>query len=204
MGTWALHAEGYLSVAGPTSAPDDAALVDAFRGGDRQAFETLVRRHQRPVWAIVQRFVKDRDAADDLAQRAFVQALERIAELRGTFRPWLLRIAANLAKNYLRDNARLVRQGDDEDESLAQAPGTVVPAPADEQLNGARQALQVRWAVAELPGRQREVVMLRIDGQLSFAEVGEALGITENNAKVTYHHAVKRLRERLGGGDVSV
>ncbi len=180
------------------SEPDDVALVNAFRGGDRVAFEMLVRRHQRPVWAIVQRFARDRDAAEDLAQRVFIIALERIAELRGSFRPWLLRIAVNLSKNHVRDSARLVRNSADSEGEPIDIP--IDPRP-DDALDQARRAHLVRGAVAELPARQREVVMLRIDGQLSFAEVGNVLGITENNAKVTYHHAVKRLREKLGGLD---
>ncbi|MGZ6070466.1 MAG: RNA polymerase sigma factor, partial [Myxococcaceae bacterium] len=47
--------------------------------------------------------------------------------------------------------------------------------------------------------RQREVFALRVDGELPFAEVARVLDITENNAKVHFHHAVRRLRERLGG-----
>jgi len=184
--------------------PDDVALVSAFRQGDRRAFETLVRRHQRPVWAIVHRFAKDRDAAEDLAQRTFVLALERISELRGTFRPWLLRIAVNLSKNHVRDTSRLVRTTTDDGEGEGNIQGLTVETRPDEQLDQARLAHLVRGAVATLPDRQREVVMLRVDGQLSFADVGAALGITENNAKVTYHHAVKRLRERLGGIDGGV
>ncbi len=184
---------------------DDLALVSAFRQGDRSAFEVLVKRHQRPVWAVVQRFAPDRDAAEDLAQRAFIIALERIGELRGAFRPWLLRIAANLSKNYVRDTARLVRVGvDDDDDTGGPAFEGSVQARPDEEIDRARLSRKVGAAVASLPDRQREVVMLRIDGQLAFAEVGEALGITENNAKVTYHHAVKRLREKLGGLDESL
>lgn len=193
------HAEA----AAVTTGPDDVALVQAFRSGDRRAFEVLVRRHQQPVWAIANRFAKDRDAADDLAQRAFMQALERIQELRGSFRPWLLRITANLAKNYIRDNARLVHTepGFEPPPGTFDSPSSVAP---DDAYDAAVRHHAVRQAVATLPDRQREVVLLRIDGQLSFAEIGEVLGITENNAKVTFHHAVKKLRESLGGRDAAM
>jgi RNA polymerase sigma-70 factor (ECF subfamily) len=170
---------------------DEPALVAAFRGGDRRAFEVLVRRHQGPAFAVALRVSRDRSVAEDLVQRAFLRALERIDGLRGGFRPWLLRIAANLANNHLRDHAK-----------FAEAPAEEGQAPAhDERLESERRARAVRAAIAGLPERQREVVLLRVDGQLSFAEVGEALGITANNAKVTYHHAVKRLRTLLGGHD---
>ncbi len=174
---------------------DDRQLVEAFRRGDRRAFEVLVKRHQRPVWAIALRFAKDRDAAEDLAQRAFVQALERIGELKGAFRPWLMRIAVNLSKNHVRDHAKFAR---------GEVPDRPVAPWFEESLDEERQRSRVRVALSDLTRRQREVVLLRIDADLAFAEVAQALGITENNAKVTFHQAVKKLKDRLGGEDAGV
>src|SRR3954465_3935871 len=95
---------------------EDAALLDAFRAGDVRAFETLVRRYQRPVLAIARRFARDEDDAEDLAQRAFINASERAEGWRGgSFKSWLFRIVVNLAKNHLRDNARFER-GEEEHE----------------------------------------------------------------------------------------
>src|SRR6266446_8685849 len=93
--------------------PTDAALLDAFRAGDVRAFETLVRRYQRPVLAIARRFARDLDDAEDLAQRAFINASQRAGGWRGgTFKSWLFRIVVNLAKKHLRDIARFERGGD--------------------------------------------------------------------------------------------
>lgn len=177
------------------SNPDDVELVQAFRQGDRAAFEALVRRHQSVVWAVALRVCRDKAAAEDVSQRAFINAMERVDDLKGAFRPWLLSITANLAKNHRRDNARLV-------------PTEIVPEHphdepgADERLDAARRSQRLREAIDALSIRQREVVMMRIDGQLPFSEIAQTLGITENNAKVTYHTATKRLREQLGGTDV--
>lgn len=190
---------GAVEAAESSPADVDRGLVEAFRRGDRRAFEALVRRHQRPVWALVFRFARDRDAAEDLAQRAFIQALERISELRGPFRPWLMRIAVNLAKNAIRDGAKFVRDDDD-----AAQPASTPADQVDQALDEGRRARRVREALKSLSERQREVVQLRVDAQLAFAEVGEALGITENNAKVTYHHAVRRLRALLGADDAAL
>jgi len=181
----------WIASAAETADPDREA-VEAFRRGDRRAFEGLVRRHQGAVWAVVRRFVDDRDEAEELAQRAFVQAMDHIDSLRGAFRPWLLRTAVNLAKNHLRDRAKFA---DEDPPDMGREPGV------DEALDGARQRRAVRHAMVRLGERQREVLMLRVDGQLPFALVAEALGITENNAKVTYHHAVLRLRALLGVDD---
>lgn len=178
-----------------TSEPDDVELVQAFRNGDRAAFEALVRRHQSVVWAVALRVCHDKTAAEDVSQRAFINAMQRVDDLKGAFRPWLLRITANLAKNHRRDNARFV-------------PTHVVPdhptdePGADERLDAARRSRQLRQAVDTLSTRQREVVLMRIDGQVPFSQIAQTLGITENNAKVTYHTAAKLLRKRLGGMDV--
>jgi RNA polymerase sigma-70 factor (ECF subfamily) len=56
-----------------------------------------------------------------------------------------------------------------------------------------------RSAVLQLPRGQREVLTLRVDGELAFAEIAEILGISENNAKVHFHHAVKRLKALVSG-----
>src|SRR5258707_4189553 len=88
--------------------PSDAELLAAFGAGDVRAFETLVRRYQRPVLAIARRFARDQDDAEDLAQRAFINAGQRAGGWRGgAFKSWLFRIAVNLAQNHLRGTARL-------------------------------------------------------------------------------------------------
>ena len=180
------------------AAPDEA-LVAAFRAGDGAAFERLVRRHQRAVIAVAIRVVKEPSAAEDLAQRAFVRAMEGLHAFRGeaSFRSWVLRIVLNLARNHLRDHARLSSlEGDDDDGPSIEPAAFEDPG---ERLDVERQRARIRGAVEQLPPRQREVVLLRIDGDLPFAEVAAALGITENNAKVCFHLGVKKLKLLLAG-----
>lgn len=174
----------------------DEGLVAASRRGEARAFEALVLRHQQRVRAVARRLVGDADTADELAQRAFVRALGGLGGLRSDldFGGWVVAIVANLSRNFLRDHARFV--------PLPEGPGVAEPAtPADDpdaRLDDERRRAALRRAVAELPARQREVVTLRIDGELPFAEIATALGITENAAKVSFHLGLKRLRERLG------
>jgi len=169
----------------------DAELLDAFRAGDVRAFETLVRKYQRPVLAIARRFARDADDAEDLAQRAFINASRRAGGWRGgSFKSWLFRIVVNLAKNHLRDTARFDRSQEAQDrEQPSVDPG------ADARMEAVQQQMAMREAVARLPRRQREVLLLRIDGDLPFAEIAATLGITEGNAKVNFHHAVRKLKE---------
>jgi len=176
--------------------PSDADLLTAFRAGDSRAFEALVRRYQGPVLTIARRFSRDLDDAEDLAQRAFINAAERAGGWRGgSFKSWLFRIVVNLAKNHLRDIARFDRS---EEAHEREAPPR--QADAHERLERAERQQLMREAIARLPRRQRQVLLLRIDGDLPFAEIAATLGITEVNAKVNFHHAVQKLKAWLGAG----
>ena len=178
----------------------DEALVRAFLAGDDGAFGELVRRHERMVLRLLARYA-GADEARDLAQRAFLKAFEAARRARfwrpGSdvpFRAWLLRVAVNLARNRSRDLRRWARAPEDAAERVP------VAAVGTAALEAAERSRAVRAAVPELPRRQREVLTLRVDAELSFAEIGEVLGITENNAKVHFHHAARRLREMMAAG----
>ena len=179
----------------------DDALARAFLDGDDLAFTELVRRHERTVLALVRRYAEDADAARDLAQRAFLKAFvlarrSRWLRRRGSvpFRAWLLRVALNLGKNHARDRRRWRR------EPVEAAEGAVpVPPVGASQLERRERERALRSAVVRLPGRQREVLTLRIDAGLAFAGIASLLGISESAARVNFHHAVKRLRDIVAG-----
>jgi RNA polymerase sigma-70 factor (ECF subfamily) len=174
--------------------PSDESLLEQFRAGDRTAFEVLVRRYQRPVLGVARRFCDDLDDAEDVTQRAFINAAQRAGGWRGgSFKSWLFRIAVNLAKNHRRDTSRF-----DRSEAAQEKEATPTEADADARIEDAQKKRALREAIAKLPNRQREVLLLRIDGDLPFAEVAEALGITEVNAKVNFHHAVQKLKVLMG------
>jgi RNA polymerase sigma-70 factor, ECF subfamily len=182
---------------------EDDALVAAFLVGDDAAFGDLFRRHQALVLAIVRRYARTPEDAGDLVQRTFLRALEaaRRSLRRGPragvpFRRWLVRVAVNLAKNHRRDALRLVRV------PLEETSAVVEPVAADALLRREREA-QVRAAVVRLPRRQREVLTLRIDAELPFADIADVLGVTENSAKVSFHHATRALRAALAEEDRS-
>ncbi len=178
----------------------DEPLVRAFLAGDEQAFGDLVRRHERTVLAIVRRYAGASDEARDLAQRAFLRAFQAAKRARALrtkgpvpFRAWLLRIAVNLGKNNVRDARRWRRA------PVEAAMREGVPPVGTAALERAERERTVRQAVLSLPRRQREVLTLRVDAELSFKEIAGVLGITENNAKVHFHYAARRLREAVQG-----
>jgi len=194
--------------AGPgAAARDGAALLGAWLVGDDEAFGELVALHQPLVLALVRRWAASPEDARDLAQRTFLKAFEsaRRAISRGgavggaaaavPFRRWLVRVSLNLAKNHRRDETRWTRSSDGLsalDTLRSKAAG------ADQRLEDEEASVRMRRAALRLPRRQREVLTLRIDADLPFAEIAAALGCTENAAKVSFHLAVKRLRAELG------
>jgi RNA polymerase sigma-70 factor (ECF subfamily) len=176
---------------------EEDALLAAFLVGDDEAFGALVRRHERLVLSLVRRYARTPEDARDLAQRTFLRAFEAARRALGReqrgglpFRRWLIRIAVNLGKNHLRDETRFTRTPL---ELLGPGELPTVP-PATAELERAERAARVRRAVLSLPRRQREVLTLRVDAELPFAEVAAALDITENAARVSFHHATRRLR----------
>jgi RNA polymerase sigma-70 factor (ECF subfamily) len=174
--------------------PSDADLVTRAREGQRTAFESLVRRYQKPLYFLCVRYVHDHDAAADLTQRSFIRALEKMDELRDAriFRSWLFRIGANLALNHLRDHARFV-----EEEGEVELGGEPVTPEAQSRLEAAEDAVELRRAVAELPTKQRMTLELRIFEEMPFRDIAVALETTEGAAKVNFHYAVRRLRTLL-------
>src|SRR5512137_2128898 len=178
---------------GGRSGEPDGALLRDYLQGDEGAFDELWRRHHAAVHAIVRRYAGAPEDARDLTQRAFLRAVGAARRVFPggddfPFRPWLFRIAANLGKNHLRDEIRWRRAPVQE---IVQAADGATPA--DELLLRREREGRVREAVLLLPRRQREVLTLRIDAGLSFAEVARTLGIEEGNARVHFHHAARRL-----------
>jgi RNA polymerase sigma-70 factor (ECF subfamily) len=174
--------------------PSDAELVTRAREGERPAFESLVRRYQKPLYFLCVRYVHDHDAAADLTQRSFIRALEKMDELRDAriFRSWLFRIGANLALNHLRDHARFV-----EEEGEVEVGVEPLTPEAQSRLEAAEDAVELRRAVAELPTKQRMTLELRIFEEMPFRDIAVALETTEGAAKVNFHYAVRRLRTLL-------
>jgi RNA polymerase sigma factor (sigma-70 family) len=173
------------------------------------SFEALVVTHQRLVFGLALRVVGDRGDAEEVAQDTFARAYhalagydpERVAAMR--LRPWLARIALNLARNRLRRRpppARPLEDGDGQVLALA-APAAAEPAAVAE-----RRSERVRWAelLAGLPRPWREAVVLRHVEGLPYQEVAEVLGRPVGTVKVHVHRGVRQLRERLEAGEERV
>jgi len=178
----------------------DDELLRKIHAGDRTVFSSLVREHQRSVFFTAMRLSSgDEASARDIVQKAFLQAWTHREKFRGqaSFKTWLLRITTNVAKNEQRRawRRREFTPGEGTEEDFE--PLTPEAETSFDVLASKRAREVLRDAVESLPQRQREIALLRIYEDLSFVEVAECCGTSANNAKVSFHHAVKKIRKFL-------
>lgn len=159
------------------------------------AFDALYRSTAGDVYAYVASLVHDRSAAEDVTALVFERAYRkrsRFDPARGTARAWLFGIARNAALDELRRRRRTATLVvDPADPSAEEA---LDRAAGDEDEAVARRTA-VRTALAALEPRDRELVALKFHAGLSYAEIGDLLGISESNAGTRVHRAVTKLRE---------
>ncbi len=169
----------------------DIEVVEQVKSGDKKAYSILVRRHQKSLFRMSMRFVKDSDVAEDVVQESFIKAYERLAsfEARSSFRSWLFQIAINTAKNKLRDTKK--NMTDIDDVPLA------VAARAESNLIHVAVAELIQTHVDALPFKQKTALTLRIYEDLSFKEIADIMECPYDTAKANYRHALMKLREDL-------
>ncbi len=169
---------------------DDLQLIRGTLRGRREDFGVLVERYQKPLYAFVFRYLGDRDAADDVVQTSFERAYRALRMFRGDagFKTWLHQIALNECRSRDRKQKRL------REVALDEVGEAGLPADSPDMV-AAVDRNRLSPFVDRLPPRQKSVLTLRVFGDLAFKEIARIEGISEGNAKVNYHHAVKRLKE---------
>ncbi len=176
--------------------PDEMTLVVRAQRGDTDAYEELVRMHQgigfRTAFLITRSAADAEEAADD----AFVKAFRSLGRFRteAPFRPWVLAIVANEARNRLRSSAR--REALAARAAQEARPGDAAPSPEAAVLAGERRATLLA-AVDELGDDQRLVVYCRYFLDLSEEETAQVLDIRPGTVKSRLSRALDRLREEV-------
>lgn len=174
---------------------EDAELARRAREGDDDAYEDLVKRYGHIAVRVAWLVTRDRDEAQDAAQEAFVKAYYALPRFRPDlpFRPWLLRIVANEARNRARSGRRrerlTLRAAAVSDGDAAPSPETAALAQED------REALVS--ALNRLEPRDREVIGYRFLLGLSEAETAEVLDVRLGTAKSRLSRAMAKLRQVL-------
>ena len=172
----------------------DARLVRESRSGNRSARRALIDRHQDAVYNLALRMLGAPDAAADVTGETFVKAFQRLSAFPSHQRltPWLLRIAHNTA-------VESSRRADRREGPVPPVPRPTSPAadPGRDGFGSASSALPLVEAFEGLPMRYRAAIVLRYQAGLSFAEVGDVMGVPEQTARARVEGARRALAERL-------
>ena len=172
-------------------------IIEKVLGGDANAFEELVLKYEKTVYNLALRMVGDRDDAFDMTQEAFIKAYGSLSSFRGDskFSVWIYRIATNVCLDFLRSKSRkqqvsLTVSDDDEDAQLD------IPDPSsdpEQQLMQKISMQSVEEGLKTLPDKQRQILVMRELGGMSYAEIGAALSLEEGTVKSRIFRARKRL-----------
>ena len=166
---------------------------------DRE-FEALYKAHLRDVYSYSYYRVGNHHDAEDLTEQAFLQAYRHFERARREsdgrpMRPWLIRIAHNLASNYHRDRSRKPVSNIEAVEPPAH------PHSTERVVEGREELRLVMRKLDGLPEDRREALIMRFTLGMSNREIARALGRTEGATKVLIHRALKQLEERMAAED---
>ncbi len=172
--------------------PAKAALDDEF--------SELYRRHLRDVYSYSYYRVGNHHDAEDLTEQTFLQAYRHFERARREsdgrpLRPWLIRIAHNLAANFYRDRSRRPQARLEDASVVSTAHGTAELVEGREELAG------ILAGVQRLPEDRRDALIMRFALEMDNREIARALGRSEGATKVLIHRAIRQLEQALEAGE---
>lgn len=183
------------------SAPDstqasDEALMLAWADGHVPAFEQLYSRHRGRLYRFLMRQVRDQALADELFQDVWQRVVAARAGWRpdATFATWLYRIAHNRVADHWRALQYRPPAPADGDERAARIPDPDTP---ERTLSEFERRRQLQLALDALPHEQREVLLLRLEQELTLEEIGAITGVGRETVKSRLRYAMDKLRARL-------
>lgn len=174
----------------------DDLLMLAWTGGDTAAFELLYSRHRGPLYRFLLRQLRDAALADEFFQDVWqrVIAARQGWKPEAAFRTWLFRIAHNRLNDHWRGLKHRPPAPEDGDERAARVPD---PSNPERELSEFEQRRHLQLAIEALPDEQREVVLLRLEQDLSLEEIGEITGVGRETVKSRLRYAMDKLRAGL-------
>lgn len=157
-------------------------------------FEEIYRTYFNDVLLYIRRLSNDEHIAEEITSEAFFKAMRDIEKFRGDchIRVWLCQIAKNCYYSYLKKAGKQTALPDTELSEIPDHGETV-----EERLIQSEEALKIRKLLHDIKEPYKEVFMWRVYAELSFREIGQMFSQTENWACVTYHRALRMIRERM-------
>ncbi len=169
-------------------------LVEAIAAGDDQAFEKLIMKYRGPVLNFIYKYLGDRFGAEDLAQDVFLRVYSSASEFepRGKVSTWIFKIAYNLSINEILRRKRLRLLADTVEEK-----GIELSAP--NPLAGDELKEMLMDSIQRLPEKQKAALLLRVNEELSYSEIGNVLSTSVSSVESLLFRARENLKKMLRG-----
>lgn len=181
-------------------AVSDSQLIESFLAGDQKSFELLVRRYQGKVYTTALLIVRDKYVAEDILQDSFIRFFKKLQEgqytEKGKLLPYLLRVANNLAIDYIRREKLLPRITTSDGSDLFRFLNLKAES-STAKLEKNEMSELLKLAINNLKPAEREVIALRYFAGMSFKEIADITGLNHNTALGRMRYAVRSLRKQL-------
>jgi RNA polymerase sigma factor (sigma-70 family) len=177
----------------------DQELVESFLDGNKLGIETLIYRHKNKVYTYIVLIIKDQHLAEDIFQDTFIKVIRSLKEGKykdnGRFLSWVIRIAHNLVIDHFRKEKQINTISNDNYETDIFNSKKFSDKNIEELLIREQIIDDVRMLVEELPDDQKQVVLLRHYGGLSFKEIADQTNVSINTALGRMRYALINLRK---------
>ena len=186
----------------------DYELVEEFVNGRQSSIEILIHRHKRKVFNYIMLMVKNEQLAEDIFQDTFIKVIHSLKEGKykdnGRFISWVVRIAHNLAIDYFRKEKQMNMLSNDDCvvdifNSKKMSDKNVEEVIIQEQIRS-----DIRRLIDQLPEDQKQVILLRHFGELSFKEIAGQTGVSINTALGRMRYGLINLRKLIQKHDISL
>jgi RNA polymerase sigma-70 factor (ECF subfamily) len=176
----------------------DQSLVKQYIQGNESCLEMLIKRHKDRLFTTIILIVKDSYIAEDIFQETFIKIIKNLKEGKyneeGKFLPWAARIARNMAIDYFRKTKRMPTITDSSGQDVFRTIKIKTENREQQIIRSEKESL-VRAAIEKLPAEQRQVLILRHYGDLSFKEIAKMTDVSINTALGRMRYAITNMRK---------
>jgi RNA polymerase sigma-70 factor (ECF subfamily) len=178
----------------------DRQLVEAYHNGKESAFNELLKRYKSKVYSKIMMYVRDRAVAEDIFQDTFVRAIHALKEgnynEEGKFSAWILRIAHNLCIDYFRNVKKMPMTRERDEYNPFDYISSEERTSEEDRMKREVKA-DMKRLLNMLPDEQKEIVMMRLNYDMSFKEIADHLDISINTALGRMRYALINLRKLI-------
>lgn len=178
----------------------DEDLIELYLAGNAACMDTLINRHKEKIFTAIQLVVNDRYISEDIFQEAFLRVIHTLQkgkyEESGKFLPWVIRIARNLAMDYFRITKRMPTISSSDSDDIFSNMNFSDRNSEDKEIKNETQK-GLRELIKQLPPDQKEVLILRHYGDLSFKEIADIMGCSVNTCLGRMRYALMNLKKLI-------